>query len=169
VADVLFGNTNPSGRLPVTFYKADEKLPAFDDYSMRNRTYRYFEGEALYPFGYGLSYTQFAYSGIKVDRAGDNITITVNVKNIGKRAGDEVAQLYVRSPSLRALKELRGIQRLTLKPGESRIATFKLLPGRDFTHYDAGQKKYVVSPGSYEVQVGASSADIRARARVTVE
>jgi beta-glucosidase len=169
VADVLFGNTNPSGRLPVTFYKGDEKLPAFDDYSMRNRTYRYFEGEPLYPFGHGLSYTQFAYSGIKVDRAGDNVTVTVNVKNIGKRAGDEVAQLYVHSPSLRALKELRGIQRLTLKPGESRVATFKLVPGRDFTHYDVEQKRYAVSPGSYEVQIGASSADIRARASVTVE
>jgi beta-glucosidase len=169
VADVLFGNTNPSGRLPVTFYKGDEKLPAFDDYSMRNRTYRYFEGEPLYPFGHGLSYTQFAYSGIKVDRVGDNVTVTVNLKNIRKSAGDEVSQLYVHSPSLRALKELRGIQRLTLKPGESRVATFKLVPGRDFTHYDVEQKRYAVSPGSYEVQIGASSADIRARASVTVE
>ena len=168
VADVLFGSTNPSGRLPMTFYKVDEKLPAFDDYSMRNRTYRYFEGEPLYPFGHGLSYTQFEYSGLKVDRAGDDVTVTVNVKNVGRRAGDEVAQLYIHSSSLRALKELRGIQRLALKPGESRVATFKLVPSRDFTHYDVAQKRYVVTPGSYEVQVGASSADIRAKASVTV-
>ena len=169
VADVLFGNTNPSGRLPVTFYKGDEKLPAFDDYSMRHRTYRYFEGEALYPFGHGLSYTQFEYSGIKVDRAGDNITVSVNVKNIGKRAGDEVAQLYVHSPSSRALKELRGIQKLALKPGESRGVAFKLVSSRDFAHYDVEHKRYTVDAGNYELQVGASSADIRARSSVTVE
>ena len=169
VADVLFGNTNPSGRLPVTFYKGDEKLPAFDDYSMRNRTYRYFEGEALYPFGYGLSYTQFEYSGMKVDRTGDSVIASVSVKNVGKRAGDEVVQLYVHAASMRALKELRGIQKLALKPGESRIATFKLVPGRDFTHYDVDRKSYAVAAGSYELQVGASSADIRAKASVTLD
>jgi beta-glucosidase len=173
VADVLFGNTNPSGRLPVTFYKEDEKLPAFDDYSMRNRTYRYFGGEPLYPFGHGLSYTQFEYSGLKVDRNGDNITATVNVKNVGKRAGDEVAQLYVREasapPGSRALKDLRGIQKLTLKPGESRRATFKLAPGKDFTHYDVERKRYAVDAVTYELQVGASSADIRSRANVTID
>ena len=169
VADVLFGNTNPSGRLPVTFYKGDEKLPAFDDYSMRNRTYRYFEGEALYPFGYGLSYTQFEYSGMKVERAGDSLTVSVNVKNVGKRAGDEIAQLYVHSQSLRASKELRGIQKLALKPGESRVAAFKLVPSRDFTHYDIERKRYAVDAGTYELQVGASSADIRAKTNVTVD
>jgi beta-glucosidase len=172
VADVLFGNTNPSGRLPVTFYKGDEKLPAFDDYSMRNRTYRYFEGEALYPFGHGLSYTQFEYSAFKVERNGDNITATVNVKNVGKRAGDEVAQLYVRAVSPReprAIKELRGLQRLALKPGESRQATFKLVTTRDLTHYDVDRKRYAVDAGVYELQVGASSADVRAKANVTLD
>jgi beta-glucosidase len=172
VADVLFGNTNPSGRLPVTFYKGDEKLPAFDDYSMRNRTYRYFEGEALYPFGHGLSYTQFEYSGFKVERNGDSVTATVTIKNVGKRAADEVAQLYVREvspPGPRALKDLRGIQKLTLKPGESQQATFKLAPSKDFTHYDVDSKRYAVDAGTYELQVGASSADIRARANVTLD
>jgi beta-glucosidase len=172
VADVLFGKTNPSGRLPVTFYKGDEKLPAFDDYSMRNRTYRYFEGEALYPFGHGLSYTQFEYSGLKIERAAnDDITATVNVKNVGKRAGDEVVQLYVRAAAPReprALKELRGVQKLSLKSGETRAATFKLVPGRDFTHYDADRKRYAMDAGDYELQVGASSADIRARASTTM-
>jgi beta-glucosidase len=172
VADVLFGNTNPSGRLPVTFYKGDEKLPAFDDYSMRNRTYRYFEGEALYPFGHGLSYTRFEYSGLEVKHNGDRVTATLNVKNVGKQAGDEVVQLYVREvapPGPRALKELRGIQKLALKPGESRKATFELSPSRDFTHYDVDRKRYAVDAGTYELQVGASSADIRARANVSID
>jgi beta-glucosidase len=172
VADVLFGNTNPSGRLPVTFYKGDEKLPAFDDYSMRNRTYRYFEGEALYPFGHGLSYTRFEYSGLEVKHNGDRVTATLNVKNVGKQAGDEVVQVYVREvapPGPRALKELRGIQKLALKPGESRKATFELSPSRDFTHYDVDRKRYAVDAGTYELQVGASSADIRARANVSID
>jgi beta-glucosidase len=135
---------------------------------MRNRTYRYFEGEPLYPFGHGLSYTKFEYSGLKVDRSGESINVTVNVKNVGQRAGDEVAQLYVHSASLRARKELRGVQKLALKPGESKQATFKLMPVRDFTHYDVERKRYVVDAGTYELQVGASSADIRAKANVTV-
>jgi beta-glucosidase len=101
----------------VTFYKADEKLPAFDDYSMKHRTYRYSEGQALYPFGYGLSYTQFQYSGLTLDRASvpanGSVKATVTVKNVGKRIGDEVVQLYLRpvDPQRpRALKELRGIE-----------------------------------------------------------
>src|SRR6185295_18128168 len=96
----------------------------------------------------------------------------VNVKNVGKRAGDEVAQLYVREaspPGPRALKDLRGIQKLTLKPGESRVATFKLTPSKDFTHYDVERKRYAVDAGTYELQLGASSADIRSRANVTID
>ena len=100
VADVLFGGTSPAGRLPATFYKAAENLPPFDDYSMRGRTYRYFEGEPLFPFGYGLSYTQFQYAGLKIDRArvgeDDPVHVSVAVKNVGPRAADEVVQLYVR-------------------------------------------------------------------------
>jgi beta-glucosidase len=101
VADVLFGASNPAGRLPVTFYKATEKLPAFDDYNMKDRTYRYFDGEPLYAFGYGLSYTQFQYSDLKLDNvsvtADQKIQVSVNVKNVGKRAGDEVVQLYMKA------------------------------------------------------------------------
>jgi beta-glucosidase len=175
VADVLFGKANPSGRLPVTFYKASEKLPAFDDYSMKGRTYRYFEGEPLYPFGHGLSYTRFEYSGLTVDRAqagrNDNLQVSVNIKNTGARAGDEVVQLYVsavapREP--RARKELRGFQRLSLKPGESKRATFTLMPAKDFTHYDVDRKAYAVDDGKFEVQLGASSSDIRQKTTVTV-
>jgi beta-glucosidase len=175
VADVLFGNSNPGGRLPVTFYKADEKLPPFDDYSMKNRTYRYFEGQALYPFGFGLSYTKFAYSGLKLDRSSvsaDGVVVaTVNVKNVGKRAGDEVVQLYlapVEPKRTRALKELHGIERLTLEAGESRQVTFSVRPTRDLSIYDDVKKAYAVDAGRFEVQIGASSADIRARSDFTV-
>jgi beta-glucosidase len=175
VADVLFGDANPGGRLPITFYKADEQLPAFDDYSMKNRTYRYFGGQALYPFGHGLSYTRFAYSGLRLDRksvaADGSVQATVTVKNVGKRAGDEVVQLYLKplNPTrIRARKELRGFERLTLAPGESRQVSFTVKPDRDLTIYDEVKKAYAVDTGNFEVQIGASSADIRARTTLTV-
>jgi beta-glucosidase len=175
VADVLFGAANPGGRLPVTFYKAGEKLPAFDDYSMKNRTYRYFEGQPLYPFGHGLSYTKFAYTGLKLDKnsvaADGTVRATVTVKNVGKRAGDEIVQLYLKPldpKRTRAHQDLRGIERLTLAPGESRQVSFQVKPDRDLTIYDDVKKAYAVDPGNFEVQIGASSADIRARATLTV-
>ena len=176
VADALFGKTNPGGRLPVTFYKGDEKLPPFDDYNMKGRTYRYFEGTPLFPFGYGLSYTRFEYSGLKVDRTrvgeSDRIQVSVDVRNAGKRAGDEVVQLYVREvapPVRRAQKSLRGFQRLSLQPGETRHATFTLVPNKDFTHYDVEHKRYAVNKGSYEVQLGASSSDVKVKSTVAVQ
>ncbi len=175
VADVLFGDANPSGRLPVTFYKANEKLPAFEDYDMQGRTYRYFKGEPLYPFGHGLSYTKFEYSGLKLDReqagAQDEITATLRVKNVGQRAGEEVVQLYVRpsdAKQMRAVKELRGIQKLALFPGEEREVTFTLQPKRHITYWDTERDAYAVATGSYEIEVGASSADIRAQAPLKV-
>jgi beta-glucosidase len=175
VADVLFGTANPAGRLPVTFYRADEKLPAFDDYSMKGRTYRYFEGKPLYPFGHGLSYTRFEYSNLKLDRrsvATDGaVKVTAKVKNVGSRAGDEVVQLYV-SPlepiRPRARQELRGIDRITLRPGEEKEVAFTVTPQKDLRHYDPDRKAYVVDPGKYEVQLGASSADIRLRQPMAV-
>ncbi|QGW63929.1 glucan 1,4-alpha-glucosidase [Lysobacter soli] len=175
VADVLFGDANPAGRLPVTFYKADEKLPPFDDYAMRNRTYRYFTGEPLYPFGHGLSYTTFAYSGLKLDRASATstqpVTATVQVKNTGKRAGDEVVQLYLHplDPKReRASKELRGFQRVHLQPGESREVSFTITPANDLRTWDETRDAYSVDPGKYEVQVGASSSDVRVRKTLSV-
>jgi beta-glucosidase len=171
----LFGDANPAGRLPLTFYKADEKLPPFDDYSMQNRTYRYFEGEPLYPFGYGLSYTRFEYSNLQLDRstlgASGQLEASIDVKNAGMRKGDEVVQLYVHPVDpkrTRAIKELRGLTRVTLMPGESRRITFDLEPRRDFWIYDDEARRYAVDPGRYEVQIGASSADIRARATVEI-
>jgi beta-glucosidase len=175
VADVLFGTANPAGRLPVTFYKANEKLPAFDDYNMEGRTYRYFKGEPLYPFGHGLSYTTFEYSDLKLERpqagAKDTITATLRVKNTGARAGEEVVQLYVRpvdAKQVRSLKELRGIERLALFPGEEREVSFTLTPERHVAYWDTERDAYAVAPGSYEIQIGASSADIRAKASLKI-
>ena len=175
VADVLFGDANPAGRLPVTFYKADEKLPAFDDYAMRGRTYRYFDGEPLFAFGHGLSYTSFAYSGLALDRsrvgAKQAVEVSVKVKNTGARAGDEVVQLYLKplDPKHdRARHELRGFRRIHLQPGEERSVRFAITPEKDLRSWDEQRTAYAVDPAAYEVQVGASSADVRATTRLTV-
>jgi len=175
VADVLFGDANPGGRLPVTFYKGTEQLPAFDDYDMDGRTYRYFKGEPLYPFGFGLSYTHFTYSDLTLDhervRANGKLKVTVQVKNSGERAGDEVVQLYLRGVNTahaRANRDLRGFQRVNLQPGETRKLTFEVSPTPDLRVYDDNAGKYVVDPGTYEVQVGASSADTRHTHKFTV-
>jgi beta-glucosidase len=175
VADVLFGDANPAGRLPVTFYKADEKLPPFDDYDMKGRTYRYFTGEPLYPFGHGLSYSRFEYSDLKLDRssaaADQPVRASVQIKNVGARAGDEVVQLYTHAlapKQVRALKELRGFERITLQPGEAKRVEFTITPNRDLTFYDAGRKAYAVEGGPYEIQIGASSRDIRQKSTLTV-
>ncbi len=134
IADVLFGDYNPAGRLPVTFYKGDNDLPGFSDYSMEGRTYRYFRGEALYPFGYGLSYTTFNYSALKLPKAiGKNkkITVSVTVKNTGSRAGEEVVQLYVSHQYIKGktpVRTLKGFKRIALKAGESKLVSFTLKP-----------------------------------------
>jgi beta-glucosidase len=176
VADALFGHADPAGRLPVTFYKADEKLPAFDDYRMEGRTYRYFKGEPLYPFGYGLSYTRFAYSDLQLDRtklsASDHMKITLKVKNTGERAGDEVVQLYLQplhASHARVNKELRGFRRLHLQAGEEQTVAFDVSPATDLTYYDDVHHAYAVDTGSYRLQVGASSADIRLAKDFVVE
>jgi beta-glucosidase len=175
VADVLFGDANPAGRLPVTFYREAEKLPPFENYSMEERTYRYFTGSPLYPFGHGLSYTEFEYADLELDRAqagaDDAVQISLRVTNAGSRAGDEVVQLYlqpVEPGRPRAAKELRGVKRLTLQPGETRSISFEIVPSRDLRHYDVDRDAYAVDPGNYEVQAGASSADLRLRTSLTV-
>ena len=134
IADVLFGDYNPAGRLPVTFYKSDNDLPGFSDYSMNGRTYRYFKGEALYPFGYGLSYTTFRYDMLKVPATvatGKNAIVSVRVTNTGKMNGEEVVQLYISHQGVQGkapLKALKGFQRITLKTGESKVVSFTLIP-----------------------------------------
>jgi len=125
LADVLFGDYNPAGKLPVTFYKSEDQLPPFDDYSMKGRTYRYFEGEPLYPFGYGLSYTAFTYSNLQAPNtapAGGPVKVTVDVRNSGKRDGEEVVQLYVKHSGV--VRELQGFERVPLRAGEKKTVQF---------------------------------------------
>ncbi|MFT3843727.1 MAG: glycoside hydrolase family 3 C-terminal domain-containing protein [Lacibacter sp.] len=132
VADVLFGDYNPAGRLPVTFYKSDNDLPGFSEYGMTGRTYRYFKGDALYPFGYGLSYTTFTYTNLAVPaqlKKGVNCKVTVTVKNTGTKNGEEVVQLYVSYPDVKGeapIKALKGFKRIALKAGESKTIIFTL-------------------------------------------
>ncbi len=134
LADVLFGDYNPAGRLPVTFYKSDNDLPGFSEYGMNGRTYRYFKGEALYPFGYGLSYTTFNYSNLLVPaklKKGINCKVTVTVKNTGTKDGEEVVQLYVSHKDVKGeapIKALKGFKRIALKAGESKTISFTLTP-----------------------------------------
>jgi beta-glucosidase len=175
LADVLFGDVGPSGRLPVTFYRSVAQLPPFDDYDMKGRTYRYFGGSPLYGFGHGLSYTRFEYSDLRLDRPAiaprDVLTASLNVRNAGGRDGAEVVQLYVRAVGPKVpmpLKQLRGFQRIQLGPGEQRRVTFRLTPAEDFSHYSEPEKVFEAEPGTYEIQAGASSQDIRLTARVTL-
>ena len=179
VADVLFGQYNPAGRLPVTFYKSTSELADFSDYNMRagkGFTYRYYTGEALYPFGYGLSYTRFEYSDLKISGskvgANDAVKVSVDVTNSGGMDGEEVVQLYVRdveSTLPMAVKQLRGFERIMLKKGQTRSVTFELCPMEDMRYYNAQKQEYAVEPGEFEIQVGASSSDIRLVKSVTVE
>jgi len=158
IADVLFGDYNPAGRLPVTFYKSVEDLPPFEDYKMDNRTYRYFKGEALFPFGYGLSYTTFAYSKLKVKKsvmAGESVTVKATIKNTGKLAGDEVVQLYLSdlsSPVPVAIRSLNGFKRVHLDPGKQIKVTFTLSPDA-FSVIDENNKR-VILPGKFALALG---------------
>ena len=175
VADVLFGDVSPSGRLPVTFYRSVAQLPPFADYDMKGRTYRYFDGDPLYPFGHGLSYTRFEYSDLRVDQASvgsrQPFEVSVAVKNAGSMTGAEVVQLYTRalaSDVPMPIKSLRGFERVSLAPGETRRVRFTLTPLADFGHYDERAKSFIAPAGEYEVQAGASSRDIRLAAHVRV-
>jgi beta-glucosidase len=176
VADVLFGDVDPAGRLPVTFYDSVEQLPPFADYAMKGRTYRYFTGKPTHPFGYGLSYTRFAYSGLRISRrslrASESVDVSVAVKNSGVRDGDEVVQLYVREVDPQVpmpLKSLRGFRRVHLRAGEERRIAFRLTPAKDFSRYDATRKGEAVDAAEFEIQLAASSQDVRAAGRVRVE
>jgi beta-glucosidase len=158
IAETLSGKNNPAGRLPVTFYKDIHQLPHFEDYSMKGRTYRYFEGEPLWPFGYGLSYTTFSYSDISLPtstiNAGDSLDASVTVTNTGKVAGDEVVQLYLKLPDVAGapIRALRGFQRVHLEPSASQKVEFHLSP-RDLSMVtDLGD--IIVAKGKYTLSVG---------------
>ena len=158
VADVLFGDYNPGGKLPVTFYRDDSQLPPFDDYRMAGRTYRYFRGTPLFPFGYGLSYTTFSTGTPKYNA--EKGTITLNVTNTGKRDGVEIVQAYLRNPADTAgpAKTLRGFTRVELKAGETKAVTIDF-PRTAFKWWDALTNIMRVAPGKYEILVGTSSMD----------
>jgi beta-glucosidase len=176
IAQVLAGAYNPAGRLPVTFYKGVEQLPEFEDYSMKNRTYRYFTGQPLYGFGHGLSYTTFEYGGMKLSNAslhaGDSLDVAVDVKNAGKRDGDEVVQLYISFPKMDGapLRALRGFTRVNLKAGEQKNVKLTLGP-RDLSYVnDAGDRMvaagdYLITAGGGQPGTGAPHAD----AHLTIE
>ena len=156
LAEVLFGDFNPSGKLPVTFYKSTNDLPDFLDYKMKNRTYRYFTGEPLFPFGYGLSYTNFEIG--KPEYKDDKVL--VSVKNTGAAAGIETVQVYIRNTAdvEGPLKTLRAYQQIQLAPGEAKTIAIDL-PNSSFEGWDTQTNTMRVVPGKYELMVGNSSAD----------
>ena len=168
VAEVLFGDVNPAGRLPVTFYRSTSDLPPFDDYSMSNRTYRYFDGTPLFAFGHGLSYTRFDYSDARLINAttvtaGGTVKLVFDVKNTGTRDGDEVAQVYFRhvnSAMPQAKLALCGFARMHLSPGATARVDMDI-PADRFRYWDTTHQRYTVEPGDYELLVGAASDDLR--------
>jgi beta-glucosidase len=170
VADVLFGDYNPAGRLSMTFYKSVEQLPPFDDYDIRKgRTYMHLKERPLFPFGYGLSYTTFEYGGLSVEPkkigSSGKVNVSINVKNTGQYDGDEVVQLYVRDVEAslqRPMKQLAGFERIHLKKGEEKTVGFTLT-AESFSYYDVAGGKFIVEPGRFDVMIGASSDDIRAK------
>ena len=174
VAEVLFGEVNPSGHLPITFYRATSDLPAFDDYAMANRTYRYFSGKPLYAFGHGLSYTSFTYADGKLNSSSitrdGKVQVTFTINNTGQRDGDDVAQLYYRHASSKFSQpklSLCGFRRVSLKSGESTKVTLEI-PAERLRYWNEEQKQYAVEPGNYEFLVGAASDDIRLRLPMTI-
>lgn len=166
VASLLFGEYSPSGRLPVTFYATSEELPDFRDYSMKNRTYRYMENEALYPFGYGLSYTRFEYSPIRAEKttikAGESIRCSITVRNVGSMASEETVQLYLKDveASVEVPRwQLNGIRKVFLEPGSEQEVTFTLTP-RQMALID-NDGKAILEPGTFEIYIGGSQPDAR--------
>jgi len=175
IAEVVFGNYNPAGRTVQTWPKSLDQLPPMEDYNIRNgRTYMYSEEEPLYPFGYGLSYTSFRYSDLRLSTGElpktGSITASVDVKNIGTRSGDEVVQLYVRHPRSkvsRPVKALKGFQRVHLKPNETKSVQFSIT-AQSLAWWNEAQHRFEVEEGPVDIMVGASSGDIRLKTAATV-
>lgn len=177
VADVLYGDYNPGGRLNMTWYKSVDQLPNLMDYDIINgkRTYQYFDGDVLYPFGHGLSYTRFAYGRLSISepvmKADGQVTVSVQVRNEGDRAGDEVVQLYVsanNSRVVRPLKTLKGFRRIHLDPGASETVSFELA-AEELAFWDVTRERYCIESGEYSVMVGPSSSQAAETAILQVE
>lgn len=164
LADVIFGDYNPSGKLPVTFYASNNDLPDFLDYSMENRTYRYFTGQPLYAFGYGLSYTTFDYGKSKLSKssmkADGNVTVTVPVTNTGSCEGEEIVQVYVKALDYAEapLKSLKGFKKVKLAAGETAKVDITL-DGESFEYYDPSIDELSTRTGRYQILYGSSSED----------
>jgi len=159
LADVLLGKYNPAGRLPVTFYRSVDQLPPFEDYRMRGRTYRFFEGRVLYPFGFGLSYTRFSYGNLEIHptevSSGGKVWVSADVTNAGSVAGDEVVQVYVTDVQASVpvpLRQLAGFARFSFAPGQKRRVTFVLNAEQMACVGDDGRR--MIEPGYFEVTVG---------------
>ncbi|WP_166245489.1 glycoside hydrolase family 3 C-terminal domain-containing protein [Paenibacillus turpanensis] len=176
IADALFGDYAPAGRLNQTWYEGVHQLPDMMEYDIRkgNRTYQYFDGKPLYPFGHGLTYTRFKYSNLRLEQravdANGEITVSVDVTNTGSIASDEVVQLYTRANHSRVerpIKELKAFQRLSFQPKQKRTVTFRL-PANDLQFWDVTQEKFVVESGIYTIMVGSSSEDIKEKALLKV-
>jgi len=177
IADVLFGDVNPGGKLPETFYASTQQLPSMSDYDLINhpRTYMYLNQSVLFPFGHGLSYTQFEYSNLKLNSEAIKndgvVEIQATIKNTGKMKGDEVVQIYahcIDATMTVPINQLKRFQRITLNPGESKILTFKI-PASEFSFYDTRTNNLKVAKGKWELQVGSSSKDIRLKEVFTIE
>ncbi|MFX0141088.1 MAG: glycoside hydrolase family 3 C-terminal domain-containing protein, partial [Candidatus Hodarchaeota archaeon] len=158
LADIIFGDYNPAGRLPVTFYKTIDQVPDFRNYNMEGRTYRYFKGEPLYSFGYGLSYTKFKYSNLQISpeaKTDENISVSVDVDNIGEKLGDEVIQLYLSKGSISSeapIRELQGFERITFKVGDKKTVSFTLKP-ENLSIFDENGNQ-IVKPGKISISIG---------------
>ena len=177
IADVLFGDVNPGGKLPETFYASTKQLPSFSDYDLINnpRTYMYFKEPVLFPFGHGLSYTIFKYSNLKLNRGtieqDGEVEIRFTIENSGEMKGDEVVQVYVHdmvAPLKVPVNQLKRFQRISLMPGESRNLVFNI-PASEFSFYDTGTNDFKTYTGQWEINVGSSSKDIRLREAITIE
>jgi beta-glucosidase len=175
IARALFGDDNPGGHLPYTVYANLDGVPPQNEYDVtKGFTYLYFKGVPLYPFGHGLSYTRFEYNNLKLSAASiasaGKVDVSFDLKNTGSRAGAEVAQLYthqIHSVVGQPIKSLRGFERVTLQPGESKHVQFTL-PASQLAFYDVKTKSFIVEPGTFNVMVGSSSEDIRARAQLVI-
>jgi beta-glucosidase len=177
IADVIFGDVNPGGKLPETFYKSTDQLPPFADYDIINngRTYMYFDKPVLYPFGHGLSYTTFEYSQLKLSsekiNSDNEIEIQFNIQNTGNYKGDEVVQVYIRDLEASVkmpIRQLKRFRRITLEPKETKTVKFSL-PASELSFYDIESNDFIVEPGEFEIQIGSSSEDIRLKGKFYVQ
>ncbi len=181
VAEILFGDVNPSGKLPVTFHRSEEQLVPFSKWA-KEINYGYFHGyrhfdrekhEPLFPFGFGLSYTNYEYSKLRISKKNftvdEQITVKADIANTGDVAGEEIAQLYVGFPASkveRPVRELKAFRRIALAPGEKKTVSFKIQP-QDLAYYDAGSKSWTVETAEYEVYVGSSSQEEDLKLKLT--